>query len=543
MAQNNGGGRIVVRQSLTKLATACKEDILQSCQVGFMKIILPLKSSSDARPCMYVDDVLSSMFDLNDNLSPQEYYTSWSDKVIAQDKAPQGGLNLPKIVKYTWKHPSEGIIRFSSRMRISKDKSNTVIKALVERIASEDVAKPTVLIDVIQSVLEHFPVAIELWDKNVNLVDANSLSYKKFTDIKEDYIKNFYDYSPELQQDGQISSEKVKAKFKMAFDEGISSFDWTQQTRDGTPVPLNVTIVKISDDCAIVFTYDKREDIETHLQLEKSKEKQEILYENIPLGLFLWEPEKLIDCNAHLLDILDIGDKAEYLKTYLNFMPPTQENGQESRQSMLFYMYKAIEEGYCKFPFTIQSYTGEPIPVEITIYSTMLGGKTVNYCFVRSLKEEVELRKEVEKNLGYMQLVLDACPLGVSLWNTPDTALYFNYKIYAMLGLKCKADFHEAGDFFAFSPDLQPCGTSSYDKAFACNNKVLAEGSYAFEWLHVDIYGKPVPVEVTMVRTKVKGEDLLLAYVKDLREQKEVTKGAEPCLIDLADAVGKVGDK
>ncbi len=89
-------------QAVLKLDAACKEDILQSCQMGFMKIILPAKSNADTRPCMYVDAVMASMFAMADNLSPQACYTYWASRIIAQEIGPQNTPNVQVRIRRFW---------------------------------------------------------------------------------------------------------------------------------------------------------------------------------------------------------------------------------------------------------------------------------------------------------------------------------------------------------------------------------------------------------------------------------------------------------
>ncbi len=93
--------------------------------------------------------------------------------------------------------------------------------------------------------------------------------------------------------------------------------------------------------------------------------------------------------------------------------------------------------------------------------------------------------------------------------------------MYTQLGLNSKEEFQDAGDFFAFSPEYQPCGTSSYDMAYACGNKAIEEGAYTFFWMHIGANEEEIPTEVTLVRTQIKGEDLVLAYVRDLRPENQ----------------------
>jgi len=74
------------------------------------------------------------------------------------------------------------------------------------------------------------------------------------------------------------------------------------------------------------------------------------------------------------------------------------------------------------------------------------------------------------------------------------------------------------------SPPMQPGGVSSFDKANEMIQKVLANGSHSFEWIHLRANGEPFWVEV--VATKMSEDDskdlILLVVWREIGEKKRL---------------------
>ncbi len=543
-------------EHLSKLESSHKEDILQRCHMGFWRILTPVASMSECRlrentheegahhapahlsyseisprrlPAMYLDDTMLKLLGLDEHLAPHECYAYWDSRIVCKESDAQNSGDHDHqhldVIRYTWNHPREGYIRFRCRIHneLSADGRTLITEAAVDRLSSKDVATAILSSDMVKTIIEHIPVGADVWNKNLQLVESNPACYEKFFDAKEEYFERFFELSPQFQPDGMPSELKAKFLLRQTFERGFHSEPWLHCNIQGDIIPTMLSFVKLSENYVLVFCNDRREEFKIHSQLAEAKEKQEILYDNIPLGLFLWSNGAMTDCNTHLLNLLGVVDKDLFLKNPANFLPHVQANGQFSPQVLETHQTKAVQEGYCKFPFTFITIDGDRIPTEMTIYSVMRDDTPVNYCFTKDLRIEIALNEEIERNVHYMQVVLDACPMAVSLWTSLDNPLYLNKHFYALFGIDSKEEFRKTGDFFAFSPEYQPCGKSSYDLAHTYTNTALEEGECTFKWLHSDLHAKPIPTEITLVRTQIKNEEILLAYIKDLRPENPHT--------------------
>ena len=96
-----------------------------------------------------------------------------------------------------------------------------------------------------QAIVDSSPFIINLWDDSFTLVSTCLESVKMFkVSNKEQYIKQFNDFSPDYQPCGALSSEKVIDYVKQAFSEGYVQFEWQHQTLCKEPIPAEITLVR-----------------------------------------------------------------------------------------------------------------------------------------------------------------------------------------------------------------------------------------------------------------------------------------------------------
>ena len=139
-----------------------------------------------------------------------------------------------------------------------------------------------------------------------------------------------------------------------------------------------------------------------------------------------------------------------------------------------------------------------------------------------TLLAEMEKQHEADKRT---QLILDATPLGTKLWDRNLNIIECNQEALHLFCLDKKEDFFNR--FFELSPEYQPDGRLSKDKAAEFITKAFIEGRCFFEWMHQKLNGEPIPTEITLVRIKHKEDYVVAGYIRDLREYKQMMKNIE----------------
>jgi PAS domain S-box-containing protein len=84
------------------------------------------------------------------------------------------------------------------------------------------------------------------FDERGEVIDCNkrTISLYRSRD-KQEFINNFYSFSPECQSDGSFSKDKAREHILKAFREGRDEFFWEHRRGDGTPMPAEITLIRV----------------------------------------------------------------------------------------------------------------------------------------------------------------------------------------------------------------------------------------------------------------------------------------------------------
>ena len=97
--------------------------------------------------------------------------------------------------------------------------------------------------------LDSSPLFCTLLDENGNIQDVNREAENLFgiTD-RQELIDNYYGFCPALQPDGTPTRQKADAEVAKAFKTGSSRYEWMYRRKDGTPLPTEEIVQRITVD-------------------------------------------------------------------------------------------------------------------------------------------------------------------------------------------------------------------------------------------------------------------------------------------------------
>ncbi len=109
----------------------------------------------------------------------------------------------------------------------------------------------------------------------------------------------------------------------------------------------------------------------------------------------------------------------------------------------------------------------------------------------------------------------------------------------AMFGAGNEARFVTIGPW-DLSPERQPDGRASAEKAREMIETAMREGSHSFEWTHRRINGEAFPATVLLSRMEAAGKVFLQATCRDITEQKQMEAKRDQLIGELKAATAQV---
>lgn len=115
-----------------------------------------------------------------------------------------------------------------------------------------------------------------------------------------------------------------------------------------------------------------------------------------------------------------------------------------------------------------------------------------------------------------------------------------NQATVSALGYQHKEEFLNQ-EPWQLSPELQPDGQVSAEKAVRMIDIALKKGYNRFEWVHTKSNGDDFPVEVMLTPIVLKGKQILYTIWRDLTEQKQAEK-LKKAVFEISEAVNQTDD-
>jgi len=135
------------------------------------------------------------------------------------------------------------------------------------------------------------------------------------------------------------------------------------------------------------------------------------------------------------------------------------------------------------------------------------------------------------------RVMLDSIPIVANFWDKNHNNIDCSQEAIKLFGLTSKNEYIDK--FFDLSPEYQPDGRLSKEKALYYISKAFNEGYCRLDWLHRRLTGELIPCEVTLVRAKYENDYIVCGYTRDLRELKTMMnklREADECTQVLFDA-------
>ncbi len=102
-------------------------------------------------------------------------------------------------------------------------------------------------VKVLQNIVDTTPLALNLWDGDMNNIACNKQVLNIFgIEDEDEYLRNFHKFSPQMQPNGLSSAEMFKRNMAILQKEGHHQFKWLHLDNDGHDLPAEITLTKLN---------------------------------------------------------------------------------------------------------------------------------------------------------------------------------------------------------------------------------------------------------------------------------------------------------
>ncbi len=197
-----------------------------------------------------------------------------------------------------------------------------------------------------------------------------------------------------------IESDRKRAaeRFHRIMTSGqASSAEYTAIKKDGGMFPVLVTTRAIIKDGRPVRLLGILSDISERKleekELRENEEKYRMLFETVNDAIYLMEADRIIDCNANMLETFGFRAKDEIVGiSPWALSPAAQPDGRVSRDKIGEFIAAALDGQPQRFFWTYHRKDETPFDAEVSLTSLVLGGRARFLAVVRDITERKQAR-------------------------------------------------------------------------------------------------------------------------------------------------------
>lgn len=256
-------------------------------------------------------------------------------------------------------------------------------------------------------------------------------------------------------------------------------------------------------------------------ELKISEEYNKVLFSHSHNSLVVMDVEsfKFLDCNDAASNIFGFKNREELLsKTPLDLSPVYQYDGTSSYDLAIEKVNETIKRGAIKFEWLHQRPNGELWDAEVHLMSFSHGGKQLLQFSIQDITDKKKTLQALIENEDKYKTLFESANDAIFLM-TKEGFVDCNARTLQMFDSTREQIVSNSP--VNLSPEFQPDGQLSKDKAREKITNAFSGTPQFFEWLHKKMDGTLFDAEVSLNRVQIKGSFFLIAIVRDISERKK----------------------
>jgi PAS domain S-box-containing protein len=344
--------------------------------------------------------------------------------------------------------------------------------------------------------------------------------------------------SPELQSDGSLSAEKVKAVIQIAVDRGSHRFEWLINRFDGTQLPVEMVLTLIrggAEPLLLSVSRDITERKHTENELRSHQQLLVSVTDNISEAIYRTGPNhELIFANRAYLRMSGFHSLEE-----MRHLPREKLYAHPEDRARLLDLLER-QGSFRNEEIQYVRHDGKPwwgLTNSIAVRDEYSGQVLYHVGSVADITErkhaEDEIRKlnasleqrivartaELTASEARLRTILEHAPEAIVVFDG-DTGKFLSGNQHALNLYGCTAEELVQIGPADVSAEFQPDGRASAEAARDWIDQAIVGQTPIFEWLHRHRSGRIIPTEVRLVRLPSKDRTLLRASIIDNTEHK-----------------------
>ena len=342
-----------------------------------------------------------------------------------------------------------------------------------------------------------------------NTAFAKMMGYKNIRELIGLNILDFY----------QNKSERDELLDILKRENRITNYNMDALDRNGNTLYVLVNIFLMDDKTILAFIVDLSSLKKSEKALQENEKKYKDLFDNINDFICTHDLNgKILTVNPAAEKLLGYTHEKILNKNFRDFLAP------EVKDQFEDYIKKIKTEHKAKGLMLVQTRSGKKRVLE---YDNTLCEDNIDLPFVRGFardvtefKQKTHLLKMSEKKYKDLFEKSDDAILIIKNKKFVDC----NQATVKMLHYKNKNELLNTHPS-QLSPEFQPDGKPSFEKADEMMNIAFKKGSHRFEWDHKKADGEVFPVEVLLTDVSTCEDEKILHTVwRDITDRKQVLK-------------------